>query len=451
MRKILWGNTWRTTKVKSKNDYVVIGLALFAMFFGAGNLLFPPALGVMAGDNWFMTNLGFVVTGVGFPILGVIALCKCGGSIDGMASKIHPLFSKALGIIVVLAIGPLLAIPRTGATVFEVGVKPLAPNVHPILSAVIYFSITLFFVIKPSGIMDKIGKILTPILVFMMGVIIVKGIVSPIGVATTSTIVSPFGTGFREGYQTMDALGSILMGGLVIVALKEKGYNTSEEKMIMTAKAGLIAGLGLAFVYTGLMYIGSTASGVFGADLSKSELIMAITSSILGGYGKIGMSLVVSAACLTTSIGLTAVVGNYFNELSGDKISYKAIVIATCIFSALASVLGVELIVKLAIPLLVLVYPVVIILIILSLFSDILHNRNTFRGAVIGALLVSSFDALGVLGIKIEIINNLISKLPFAASGFSWLLPSIALSIAMTILIKDDKANKVYIEDPEFV
>lgn len=435
--------------MKRKNDYIVIGLALFAMFFGAGNLLFPPALGLMAGTNWFMTNLGFVVTGVGFPILGVIALCKCGGTIDGMASKIHPLFSKALGIIVVLAIGPLLAIPRTGATVFEVGVKPLFPEVHPMLSAAIYFSITLFFVIKPSGIMDKIGKILTPILVFMMGVIIIKGILNPIGIASTSTIISPFGSGFREGYQTMDALGSILMGGLVIVALKEKGYNSPAEKMIMTAKAGLIAGAGLAFVYTGLMYIGATASNVFAADLTKSELIMAITSSILGGYGKIGMSLVVSAACLTTSIGLTAVVGNYFNELSAGKLSYKAIVIATCVFSALASVLGVELIVKLAIPLLVLVYPVVIILIILNLFSDILNNRNTFRGAVIGALLVSSFDALAVLGVKMEFISNLIMKLPFASSGFSWLLPSIILSVLMTIFIKDDQANRVYSENFE--
>lgn len=436
--------------MKNKNDYVVIGLALFAMFFGAGNLLFPPALGVIAGDKWFMTNLGFVFTGVGFPILGVIALCKCGGSIDGMASKIHPVFSKALGIIVVLAIGPLLAIPRTGATVYEVGVQPLAANVHPMLSAIIYFAITLFFVIKPSGIMDKIGKILTPILVFMMGVIIVKGVVSPIGVASSSSMISPFGTGFREGYQTMDALGSILMGGLVIVALKEKGYNTPEEKMIMTAKAGLIAGLGLAFVYTGLMYIGSTASTVFAASLTKSELIMAITNNILGGYGKIGMSLVVSAACLTTSIGLTAVVGNYFSELSNGKVSYKVIVIATCVFSALASVLGVELIVQLAIPLLVLVYPVVIILIVLNLFSDILNNRNTFRGAVIGALIVSSFDALGVLGIKIDFINNLIAKLPFAASGFSWLLPSIALSVIMTVLFKDDKANKVHLTDVDF-
>jgi len=415
-----------STKTK---DTILIGAALFAMFFGAGNLIFPPAIGLMAGDQWGLSLLGFILTGIGLPVLGVIAVSKAGGTISDLAGRVGPVFSTILGSIIILAIGPLLAIPRTGATVYEIGIEPLLGSVNPFIVSVIYFSITLFFVIKPSGIIDKIGKILTPILLVVTLTIITKGVLVPLGSPVTTGIAMPFSKGFTDGYQTMDALGSIVMAGIVLVSLIEKGYTNKKEQISMTIKAGLIAGAGLLAIYGGLLYLGATSSGIFAADMPKSELIVNITNSVLGSMGQIGMCVVVSAACLTTSIGLTAIVGNYFADLSKGRLSYKAIVIGTVTFSAVMAVVGVEQIVKLAVPLLVLVYPVAIILIVLGLFDSFIKNKNVYKGAVTGALLVSAVDALTAMNINAGVMQKFATQLPFSASGFGWVVPTVILAI----------------------
>lgn len=435
--KLMGGFTMNT----KTRDIIIIGAALFAMFFGAGNLIFPPSIGMMAGDEWLFSLFGFILTGIGLPVLGVIAVSKVGGTINNLSDHVGPIFSKILGSIIILAIGPLLAIPRTGATVYEIGIKPLFGSVHPLLVSVTYFSITLFFVIKPSGIIDKIGKILTPILLIVTTTIIVKGILIPIGMPTKTVISMPFSKGFTNGYQTMDALGSIVMAGIVLVSLLEKGYTDKKEQISMTIKAGLIAGTGLLFIYGGLLYLGATSSGVFAANISKSELIVKITNNVLGSMGKIGMCVVVSAACLTTSIGLTAVVGNYFSDLSGGRISYRLIVTGTVLFSTIMAVIGVEQIVKLAVPLLVLVYPVAIILILLGLCDSLIKNKNIYKGAVTGALIISSFDALSAMNVQVGFLNDYMARLPFAAMGFGWLIPTVTMA-ALASLIPDKKDTK---------
>lgn len=419
---------------RKTKDVIIIGAALFAMFFGAGNLIFPPAIGMMAGDKWLFSLLGFVLTGIGLPVLGVIAVSKVGGTINDLSSRVGPIFSKILGSIVILAIGPLLAIPRTGATVYEIGIKPLFDSANPLLVSVIYFSITLFFVIKPSGIMDKIGKILTPILLIVTTTIIIKGILIPIGTPTKTVISMPFSKGFTDGYQTMDALGSIVMAGIVLISLLEKGYTDKKEQISMTVKAGLIAGTGLLFIYGGLLYLGATASGVFSADIAKSELIVSITNNVLGSMGQIGMCVVVSAACLTTSIGLTAIVGNYFSDLSGGRLGYRPIVIGAVSFSTIMAVIGVEQIVKLAVPLLVLVYPVAIILILLGLCDSLIKNKNIYKGAVTGALIVSFFDALSAMNLQIGFLHDYIARLPFSAMGFGWVIPTFAMATLASLI-----------------
>jgi len=428
-----------STKTK---DTIIIGAALFAMFFGAGNLIFPPAIGMMAGDAWGLSLIGFILTGIGLPVLGVIAVSKAGGTISDLAGRVGPRFSKVLGSVVILAIGPLLAIPRTGATVYEIGIEPLFGSVNPLFVSAIYFSITLFFVIKPSGIMDKIGKVLTPILLIVTITIIVKGIMNPIGAPIKTIISMPFSKGFTDGYQTMDALGSIVMAGIVLVSLLEKGYNDKKEQISMTIKAGLIAGTGLLVIYGGLLYLGATSSGVYAADIPKSELIVNITNNVLGSMGQIGMCVVVSAACLTTSIGLTAIVGNYFADLSGGRLSYGPIVIGTVSFSAIMAVIGVEQIVKLAVPLLVLVYPVAIILILLGLCDSVIKNKNIYKGAVTGALIVSSFDALAAMNIQVGFLQDSIARLPFSAMGFGWVIPAIAVATLASLIPEKKKTEE---------
>jgi LIVCS family branched-chain amino acid:cation transporter len=432
---------------KETKDFIVVGAALFAMFFGAGNLIFPPALGMLSGENWLPCLIGFALTGVGLPILGVITIAKVGGSLKDFAGRVSPTFAKILGAVIVLAIGPLLAIPRTGATVYEIGVSPLFPTMPPLVVSIVYFAITLFFVIKPSSIIDKIGKVLTPILLMIVGIIIFKGIISPIGVPVSTGLDLAFTEGFLGGYQTMDALASVVLGGLILFGIKEKGYEDRKTLVKLTSKAGMLAGAGLLFVYGGLLYLGATASGVLGAELTKTELIIALTNSILGTYGQMGIAIAVSVACLTTSIGLTAVVGNFFEELTNGKLTYRFIVVATTLFSIVMSVIGVEQIVSLAVPLLVLVFPVTIVLIGLNLIGDRIKSDAIFKGMVAGALFFSSFDALGAMGVNIQAATIIIGKLPLASAGFAWLLPSILCGFIGHLIAKALPNKEVQLEN----
>lgn len=443
---------------KKMKDVIVVGAALFAMFFGAGNLIFPPAIGMAAGEKWFLSLLGFLMTGIGLPVLGVMAVSKAGGTVNDLAGKVGKKFATIIGTVIILAIGPLLAIPRTGATVYEIGIKPLA-NINPLVVSCVYFAVTLAFVIKPNGIIDKVGKILTPILLVVIGMIIVTGIVNPMALPTGSPSFSPVAFGFLEGYQTMDTLAAIVMGGIILAALVEKGYHDRASQMKMTSMAGLIAGAGLAAVYGGLLYLGATASGALEAGMSKTELIVAITNTVIGPSGQLIMCIAVSAACLTTSIGLTAIVGNYFEGLTKGKLSYRTIVIATSVFSALMAAVGVESIVAIAVPLLVLVYPAAIVLIVFGLLDDLIKSKLVYRAAMVGALGISFFDALKAINLgfvqqlvsALEPVYKSISYLPLAQYGFAWIMPTALLAIGGGVIAgfnaKQSSISAVTIED----
>lgn len=428
---------------KKNKDVFVLGLALFAMFFGAGNLIFPPSLGLISGKNWIMCAIGFFLTAIGMPLLGIIASAKAGGTIDDVGNKVSSIFSKIFATVIILAIGPLLAIPRTGATTYEMGIKPLFSGFSPVLTAILFFGLTLYFVIKPSEIVDKVGKILTPLLLLMIFVIIIKGISSPIGVPTTIMNENPLSKGFTEGYQTMDALASLVFASVMLNTLVSKGYKDVGEQVNLTIKAGVIAAIGLGLVYGGLIYLGASANTVYPFDMPKSDLLMAMTDHLLGSFGKIALAIVVSLACLTTSIGLTATVGNFFNKLSNNKLSYEFIVIATCIFSAIFANVGVEMIVKIAVPLLVTVYPVAIVLILMNIFDEYLP-QTSYIGAVLGSLFVSLYEGLSVMNIHINFLGNIISKIPLANAGFAWVIPTLLGGCITSLLWNHKNQKKAY-------
>ncbi len=417
----------------------MVGLALFAMFFGAGNLIFPPELGMQSGSKWMLSTVGFFLTGIGMPLLGIMAVSRAGGSIDKLCSKVSPTFSKILGTIIVLCIGPFLAIPRTGATTFEMGIKQIFPGLNSIIFSIIYFSITLFFVLKPSEIVDKIGKILTPILLGVLALIIFKGISSPIAKPGVPFIKSAFSTGFVGGYQTMDAMGSILMAGIVLKSLVDKGYKEPKVQMKLAFKSSLIAALGLAFVYGGLLYLGATANTVFPQNITKTQLVMNIAASTLGGFGSIALAICVTLACLTTSIALTATTGNYFNELTKGKVSYEKIVIITTVISAILANVGVEKIVRLSMPVLVAVYPITIVLIVMNMFDNLIQNKGAYIGAVYGALFVSLFDAMSALGFNTSFIGKFMNIIPLSEQGFAWIVPSIIGAILFSLMKQKEK------------
>lgn len=422
---------------KKQKDILVVGFALFAMFFGAGNLIFPPYLGIISGDNWLISLLGFLVTGIGLTLMGIVAVAKTGTSINDLADKVHPKFGAILGSVIMIIIGPLFAIPRTAATTFEIAVKPVFPEASNILFIIIFFAVTLYFAIKPASVVDNIGKLLTPILLVVLLLIIGNGILNPIGNSIALPEPATFSKGFTEGYQTMDALASVIFAGIIINSIMAKGYTDKKERVNMTIQAGVVAALGLSIIYGGLMYLGASLSSEFGADVERTTLIITITEMILGNAGKYVLGITVGLACLTTSIGLTSASGDFFSKITKGKLSYSVVAVSTVAISALIATMGVENIVSFSVPILCLSYPVVIVLIVMTVvFGNKLNSRAPFAGAVLGAFLVSFIDFLIGMGASVPLLLSIQKTLPFSSSGFGWLIPSIVLAVIFAIFDK---------------
>ncbi len=407
-----------------KKRYIItIGFALFAMFFGAGNLIFPPTLGKLAGSDFIFSAMGFLLTGVGLPFLGILAVAKAGGGIEFFAARVNKRFAKFLSIIIVLAIGPLLAIPRTCATTFELAIIPNLPGLNSWLFSFIYFAVVLFFALNPSSVVDRIGKYLTPALLLGLSALIIKGIFWPIDTPINTFTENAFGLAFVEGYQTMDLLAASIFGLIILNDVRSKGVQTKKKQLSVVIKAGMISVTGLALVYTGLMYLGATTSS-WAADISRTELLLKLASNLLGWEGMLALGVAVAMACLTTAIGLTVVCAEYFEKYSKGKLSYRLVCFLVAGVSLIFSNAGVEKIVEIAVVPLVALYPIVMCLIILTLLGNKIKRRRIWQGAVLGAFAAGCFDSMHRLGIYLPIIDNVYNYLPFSSSGLAWILPA---------------------------
>lgn len=404
-------------------DVLLTGFALFAMLFGAGNLIFPPMLGKSLADVWGSGMLGFILTGVGFPLLGIIAAALSGQKdVNDFASKVSPWFAKIFFIALILAIGPLLAIPRTGATAYEVtflhaGFSSVA---YKYVYLFLYFAITLLFSLKSSKVVDRIGSILTPVLLLMLSIIIVRGITSPLGIPSVSEVNNAFRLGFVEGYQTMDTLASIVFAGVILKAIRGGRDLDKKQEYSFLIKVSLIAVLGLSLVYGGLGFIGASMSG-FAGEIGKTELLVNLTTALLGKAGYIILGICVAGACLTTAIGLVATVADYFSGIT--SLSYEVIAVITTIISFIFACFGVDVIVKISVPVLVFIYPLAMALILLNLFK--IQNHWVFKGTCLGAGLVSFYEMLGVFGAQPEALTKVYQLLPLGTLGMAWVVPAI--------------------------
>lgn len=417
---------------KNSKDIIIIGFALFAMFFGAGNLIFPPFLGHAVGSKFAIGIIGFICTGVGLPLLAILSTTKGDGTFETMASKIGPKFAIIFTTLLFAAIGPMLAIPRTAATTYELTVHPFFPNISPLVWMIIYFGINLIFVLKESSIIDTIGKYLTPALLVILCIIILKGILFPIGEIVSTDATSVLATSLTEGYQTMDALAGLLFASIITSSLVAKGYK-NEDILPMTLKSGFIAIGGLAFIYGGLMFLGAQTTTTFVGEATKTGILLFISKSILGNFGIIIIGVAMGLACLTTSIGLLSAGSTYFDKLSKGKLPYKFNAIVICIISIIIGSLGVDKIVAISGPVLNILYPVAITLIFTTLFDKYIKNVKAVRLGVYTSLV------FGILGI---VPNISLDFIPLATSGFPWLLPTI-VAIIIGYLIFPQKLDSI--------
>ncbi|GGB06152.1 branched-chain amino acid transport system II carrier protein [Macrococcus hajekii] len=422
---------------------IVVGFMLFAIFFGAGNLIFPPKLGFMSGEYFWPTIIGFIVTGVGIPLITIIAGSFDEGGYKTALRNVHPIFSVVFLTAIYLTIGPLFAIPRTGATSYEMAVVPFIGGPSQLslfIFTLVYFGITLWLAINPSKMVDRVGSILTPVLLVSIVLLVIRSIFIFSGNAHTATDTETFTsgsgsffTGFTEGYLTMDAIAAIAFSVIVLKAIKDKGFTKETGLLKPTIAAALIAAVALGFIYLTLGWIGNhyplSADQLayiesYGLDI-RTYLLTHVAHDAFGNFGKILIGVIVTLACLTTSIGLIVAVSEYFNEIY-PKISYKVYVIIFTLFSLLLANQGLNAVISKSVPVLMVLYPIGMTLVLLVILSRFIPTpRLSYQIAMV---LVTIVAVLSVLSSKdIGLLNlPLMEQLPLKAQSMEWILFAVA-------------------------
>ena len=417
---------------KHVTDSIVVGFALFAMFFGAGNVVFPPYIGMHAGEQWANGFLFYFIADIGLALVAMFAILHAGGA-DNITGRIGHVASKVLMCAVILCIGPMVAIPRTAATTLEMSVTPFFSGMSPVVFSIIFFAVILLLSIKQSAVIDIVGKILTPALLIGLLVLIVKGFVSPIGdIVDTGVSASEVTVnGIKSGYQTMDVLAAMAFGIIILSSADEKGYTDSKSAAKMIGIAAALSGVLLLIVYFGLTYLGATASTVFPTDISRANLVIGIVELLLGKAGLIIFAIVIALACITTAVALVSSAASFFAKLANDKISYSVFVVVICVSSAVISNLGLDMIIAIATPVLDIVYPPMLVLILLSWFGDKLH-KSVYVSSVAGSLIASVLATAELYGMNIPVIDSL----PLASLGLGWLTPAAVFGLVAYLVSK---------------
>ena len=417
-------------------DILITGFAMFAIFFGSGNLIFPPQVGLLSGEYVFWAIGGLALSGILFPMLAVAAVGNVGYGLQDMMKHVtswwHYLY-MGLGLLVVI----FGTIPRCGGVAYETGFEGIfgsLPVYARILFLLIFFGVSYYFAMNKSNVIDRIGKYLTPILLITLLVIILLAIFQPMGAIGGGVQESgqeAFLSAFLTGYNTGDVGTGIICAGIFIAAFREKGYTGKEEYKKMMFGIIVIGFLLLFIVYGGLAYLGAQGGSDYPADVDTTYLLTDLVRRLAGSGGSIVLSLAVIFACLTTAVGMIATTGQWVEEWTKGKIPYKwaSLIITIAIF--LVSSTGVSNVLTISGPIFTILFPMSVVMMILGLFKKFVPNDGAWKGAVIVSAVMSLFDALnvaqssGLIPIDVSGIMNIIYRIPFARQGFAWVVPTI--------------------------
>ncbi len=444
-------------KLKAK-QVLSVTLTLFAVFFGAGNMIFPPAMGQLAGTNYLRALAGFILTDAGIALLGMIAVVLVGTEISDLGNLVSRKFSIFLAVCVYLLIGPLFAMPRTGSVSFELAIKPYVPEQYAVVSSLIvtgiFFFLTYYLSSNPNKVVDVVGRYLTPILLLSIIAIFISCLLHDNSVESMVQYGSipnpqgiyaeiPFFQGMIEGYNALDGPAGLVFAIIIINAVR--GYGVKDEKRI--AKYTIICGIGsaaiLAAVYFMLTYIGAVTLTPFE---NGGALLHTVTSDLLGHAGGIILGIAVLFACMTTSIGLTTSFADYFHGLF-PSVSYKKITAIVCLFSFIISNVGLTQLINISLPVLMMVYPVTVVLVILSFFRRLIkHRRMVYVLGMIFAFCAAFVNGMESVNISLGIVTDLCHRIPFYELNLGWIIPAILG--ALLGLLPFWKMNQKKAEDP---
>lgn len=430
---------------RNNHSFIAIGLMLFMLFFGAGNLIFPPFIGQQAGTNTLPAMAGFLITGCGLPLASVIAVCYSGKNLRDIASRVYPWYGIFMVCAISLTIGPFFAVPRNGSTSFELCIAPYLAEEDKQLALLCYtavfFALVWWFSISPSKLVGRVGKVMTPIMLVLLFLLFVCYTAAPLGSWQApvdpkyASPVSAFTSGILEGYNTMDGLAGLLFGILVADAIRDSGVTEQKAMAAQTLRCGLVAVFFMSLLYLYLAAIGASSVPVVGLTENGAPIFVAVMSYYFGAAGPAVMSAVVLLACLTTAIGLIASVSVLFNKIF-PRISAPVFAAGFSLLAFAISNIGLTAIIAAAIPVLVFLYPLTVALILLTLLSGFYGDAPiVHRTATLAAALPALYDGLHAAGMTPPALDGFMSALPLASHGLAW-LPIFALGLALGCILK---------------
>lgn len=418
-------------------DIIALGFMTFALFIGAGNIIFPPIVAQQAGEHVWLAAFGFLITAVGLPVITIMALARMQGSIEIISSPLGRFFSLLLTIVCYLSVGPLFATPRTATVSYEIGFAPYfgTSNSSLLIYSVIYFTLVTVISLYPNKLLDTVGHVLAPLKIAALAVLGIAAILIPTGYISPPIhkyVTSPVSEGFVNGYLTMDTLGALVFGIVIIQAIQSRGVTDSKLITKYAIIASLIAGVGLTLVYISLFKLGLGSHEVAANAANGAVILHAYVQHAFGDLGSLFLAGLIFLACMVTAIGLTCACAEYFTELTG--LPYKLLVFILIGFSLLISNLGLTKLIAFSVPVLSAIYPPAIVVIMMSFFWKYWNKPSTVVSSVTAvAFLFGIIEALKAAGFS-EQLPQFINNLPLNEQNLAWLLPSlVVLVIAIAV------------------
>lgn len=415
--------------MNNTKETLVTAFALFSLFFGAGNLIIPPFIGLNSGEWWWLVAIGFCISAIVIPILGIFAHAKLQGTIFDFGKKVSPTFALVYSLLI-YAIAIIFPAPRTASVTHEIAIAPFF-DIPSIYTSIVYFALVLVFALNRSKILNILGKFLTPAILFILLAIIGVTVFTSDFTFDATNITNPFTSSILEGYQTFDAIGAVVVGGVLIISINLKNKDISyADRRSLVRKAGLFAGLGLLLIYSGLILTSALLHSNFEADITRTDLLNAISHTTLGNAGNKFLSILVALACFTTAIGIVTGTADFIKDrFNNSNKTYTITAVSGCVLGVLMGQFNVDYIIAVAVPALMFIYPITIILIVLNVLPDTYTTPKVFKAVVFVTILFSVPDFLTSIGVA-NVAEFTTAYLPLSAYSLGWVLPAaIALAI----------------------
>ncbi|MEG0341921.1 MAG: branched-chain amino acid transport system II carrier protein [Acinetobacter sp.] len=423
-------------------DIVALGFMTFALFIGAGNIIFPPIVAQQAGEHVWLAAFGFLITAVGLPVITIMALSRVEGSIQNLSSPLGKIASLILTVVCYLAVGPLFATPRTATVSYEIGFSSYfgTSSSSLLIYSAIYFAIVTVVSLYPNKLLDTVGHFLAPLKIISLAILGIAAFAIPAGFippAINNYVTAPVSEGFVNGYLTMDTLGALVFGIVIIHAIHSRGVTDKKLVTKYAVIASLISGVGLTLVYLSLFKLGLGSHEVAPNAANGAVILHAYVQHAFGDVGSLFLTAMIFLACMVTAIGLTCACAEYFSELT--KIPYKILVFILIGFSFIISNLGLTKLITVSVPVLSAIYPPAIVVILLSFFWKFFNRPSSVVAPVTAiAFLFGLFDAVKVAGFE-SYLPDFIQHLPLNEQNLAWLIPSLCVLVIAIVL---DKVGK---------